>query len=423
MTGTFDFHFGDAIRASNPHPSPGSYDDLPEDVRERAERDLANIMGDAAEGHRGGVEKKRNPSRWLMAASTATLLVIGVIAVPNVRDQATPEATAEALLTQAGDAAEKRQGLNNAAVTSQDYQRRVDSAEDFTLNTVTEVGAGGLTKVNTDAELSDVPEALRERAQTLQTWRNNGSISAMTSTDAKITLKEVNSQTPTPANILDVLRKGWGENTARGALELLTLPGLDVGWQSQLFHLLADEPGAEVQRDGNGTEGIAPESDPNAKLVRVSLPEDGLSMAFYPVTGQLVQVDNLVGQGVRTLIDAAGILNCVHVTGLNGPESVSLACADDNYMLADLTWDNWGEPQATARGTAWMNACEGSCADDKPRPCPVEVKATEQKQCGYNLNVYTRLDMHYPERAKDPENTPQDEVFDLQCSAPAADEG
>lgn len=378
MTGTFDFHFGDAIRASNPHPSPGSYDDLPEDVRERAERDLANIMGDAAEGHRGGVEKKRNPSRWLMAAATATLLVIGVIAVPTVRDQATPEATAEALLTQAGDAAQKRPGLNNAAVTSQDYQRRVDRAGDFTLNTVTEVGAGGLTKVNTDAELSDVPEALR---------------------------------------------KGWGENTARGALELLTLPGLDVGWQSQLFHLLADEPGAEVQRDGNGTEGIAPESDPNAELVHVSLPEDGLSMAFYPVTGQLVQVDNLVGQGVRTRIDAAGILNCVHVTGLNGPESVSLACADNNYMLANLTWDNWGGPQATARGTAWVNACEGSCADDKPRPYPVEVKATEQKQCGYNLNVYTRLDLHYPERAKDPKNTPQDEVFDLQCSAPAADEG
>ncbi len=193
---------------------------------------------------------------------------------------------------------------------------------------------------------------------------------------------------------------------------MLLTPGLRAERQREAYDLLAGLPGTEVTSTKEGTSGG------EDSLVTLRRAEDGteaLEFSLIPSTGQLVSVRGLVGPGVETTVAAAGIVGCVHVTGVGGPENLSLACADNNYMLDGLQWSGWNSPEATATGQAWINTCDPNCAEGQRKQLPVKVTATRQRSCGYNLDVYTQLKVDYSDEISAAEPLAQDETFDLTC--------
>jgi hypothetical protein len=55
------------------------------------------------------------------------------------------------------------------------------------------------------------------------------------------------------------------------------------------------------------------------------------------------------------------------------PRTFTLACADANESLGSLTWQNWGEPTATASGKLVVNTCRPTCVAGKFVSYPVDV--------------------------------------------------
>ena len=112
---------------------------------------------------------------------------------------------------------------------------------------------------------------------------------------------------------------------------------------------------------------------------------------------------------MTTRVEATAILGCVSVTGLEGPELISLACADNNYLVRDLKWSNWGADSARAEGTAFINDCDPNCADSGFTELPVTVTVRKPQECGYNAKLYSRLDVAYVDEPA------RDETFDIGC--------
>ena len=44
------------------------------------------------------------------------------------------------------------------------------------------------------------------------------------------------------------------------------------------------------------------------------------------------------------------------------PATVTIACADDGFIINGLSWPDWGAGAAHASGTATINTCEPNCA-------------------------------------------------------------
>ncbi len=51
------------------------------------------------------------------------------------------------------------------------------------------------------------------------------------------------------------------------------------------------------------------------------------------------------------------------ITGSVEPKSLTVACGDGNFVVADITWDSWGQDEAGGGGTAQVNSCDPNCAD------------------------------------------------------------
>lgn len=427
-----------ALRESNPQPETPSYAALPDTVRARAEHDLASILSRPADLQFQGADLVRDgevatestqdpatviplargeKSRWrnrptalLVAAAAVAAVVFAGLSLPGVRENATPVASADTLFTQAGDAAKAQPDTSSAAMGSRDYQHRVDTFGNAKVTAVTEVEATGQADVKVSAQPTPAPAELSSWLAVVSQWRDASQVTAATTQGQPLTLSEINEQEPTPQAVVDTLRRGWGEDATRGALSLLTLPGLNSGWRAQLFHKLADTPGATVEGD------VLPGTGNDAQPVRIGFPNGQLSVVFFPTTGQIAEMHNVVAPGVDTRINAAGLFNCVHVGGLDGPEEISLACADNNHVLTDLTWDSWGAPEAIGRGTAWYNNCDPDCASGVARPFPVEVRASRLQRCGYNLDIYTHIAVTYPGRPADTDpGAPADDSLELTC--------
>ena len=110
-----------------------------------------------------------------------------------------------------------------------------------------------------------------------------------------------------------------------------------------------------------------------------------------------MRVVGLVGPDVETTVDATAILDCVSVTGLDGPERISLACADNNYLVNQLKWSNWGAETAEADGVAIENDCDPNCAEGTFKEEKVKVVVDEREACGYHAEVYSRVRVQYPD--------------------------
>ncbi|AWB84133.1 hypothetical protein C3E79_06275 [Corynebacterium liangguodongii] len=315
---------------------------------------------------------------WLSAAAAALVVVgIGFGALP----QQQARAEAEEALEQASESSLAKS--QPPRVTSADYLRRVDASGEARVVTVMRTDAGGAVDVEQHTS-GELPQVLEEAARGVAT------------------------QTPLDPerDIVGELREKPRSQAVREALTLLLSPGLGAQQQSELYAFIAGQSGNRVIARGSEREGEA---------ITISRAHDGLTLTILPETGQLVSVTGLVAPEVTTTVDAAGIVGCVNVTGVAGPEEISLACADNNYVVSDLEWQGWNSESARATGTAWINECDPDCASGRMRKFPVQVRASEKRSCGYNLEVYTSLEVTYSSEVRSSEPLAANETFELGC--------
>ena len=71
------------------------------------------------------------------------------------------------------------------------------------------------------------------------------------------------------------------------------------------------------------------------------------------------------------------------------PDTISLACADDNIYVAAINWTNWGGRRSQGSGTLTVNNCKPSCAADKFKTYPViiSVRKVRIRKCGTKKRV------------------------------------
>lgn len=332
----------DQLRAANPVPDAA----LSDVSRDHSERTLARIT--------------RPRSTWTVAAAAILTLALvgGVVPLLNHSE---PVASAAEILTQAGESAAARPDAADKGVTAKEYMKRVDTLGDATAVTEYSVDAGGAVQVTSQGEVPGF--------------------------DPQPTVNPEDLVIATDRAGLDRLADSF-PNRALGALELLLQPGLSSEQQKIAYDMLAEAEGNEVGTvDGEGED----------QLVTVLRDADHVSFSVLPATGQLVRVVGLVGPGVETTIDATAILDCVSVTGLEGPDRISLACGDNNYLVNQLEWSNWGADAAEAEGQAIENNCDPNCAEGEFSEEKVKVVVDKRMACGYNTEVYSRVRVQYPD--------------------------
>lgn len=64
---------------------------------------------------------------------------------------------------------------------------------------------------------------------------------------------------------------------------------------------------------------------------------------------------------------------------------------------------------------AWLNACDPNCAQGQWKTYPVKVTATNKRTCGYNLEVYTKIDVEYDSDEQAPDGIPLKETYEPIC--------
>jgi hypothetical protein len=78
------------------------------------------------------------------------------------------------------------------------------------------------------------------------------------------------------------------------------------------------------------------------------------------------------------------------------PVTLTLACGDGTIALSGLTWSNWGQPTATAKGTYSLVICVPSCATGTE----VHYAATVTVS-GLRSGSYTAMHINAPNAPKD----------------------
>lgn len=375
-----------ALRRANPVTD----DTLTPEQQQRADATLASIltredMGSTATD--GGSSRRLTLS--LVAAAAVVALVVGVSVVPRMHGTNEPPVlTAADYLSTAADASAS---MEQPAVTSTDYLRRVDQKGDSRVISTFVTDASGEVTSHVEHQGPPLP------------WLYDADKVVLDS-------REVNGA----GDVDTFIQQRFGtsaDDRARGALTVLLTPGLQSDTQKQAYSVLAGLPGNRVVSVASAKAG----GDDEVVTIARGDGENAMEFSVIPETGQLTRVVGLNGVGVATTVDAAGIVGCVHVTGLAGPEQLSLACADNNYLLDALTWQGWNSPEATATGTAWINGCDPSCTEGTRKQFRVHVIASARKSCGYNLDVYTRVRVTFRDEDKAQSELAQDETFELGC--------
>lgn len=336
------------LRAANPVPDAA----LDDAALTRSEAVLSDIVDSGS----------HTPWKAVAAGVGVLALVGGVIPFVNHSE---PVAVAE-VLTHAGEAAAAQPDAADKGVTSKEYLKRVDTDGSSTATTEYSVGVDGTVNISSQGELPGFDPQPVIPAEDL-----------MAATD-RAGLETLADRFP---------------NRALGALQLLLQPGLSSAQQKIVYDILAATDGNDLASASQGShDGVGEDG-----LISVIRDADHVSFSILPATGQLVRVVGLVGPNVTTTVEATAILGCVSVTGLEGPDSISLACGDNNYLVKDLKWSNWGADEATAEGTAVENDCDPFCAEGTFKQTPVRVVVDKREACGYNAKVYSRIRVIYPD--------------------------
>ena len=332
----------DQLRAANPVPDAT----LSDDSLKHSEATLARIT-------------KGRPTWTYAAAGVAVLALVGGV-IPLLNNSE-PVASASEILTQTGEAAGAQPDALDKGITAKDYMKRVDTVGDAIAVTEYSVDAGGAVEVSSQGEVPGFDPQPSVNPEDLIIASDRAGLEKLADTFP---------------------------NRALGALELLLQPGLSSEQQKITYEILADT-------DGNDVGSV--EGEGEDELVTVIRDSDHVSFSVLPATGQLVRVVGLVGPDVETTVDATAILDCVSVTGLDGPERISLACADNNYLVNQLKWSNWGAETAEADGVAIENDCDPNCAEGTFKEEKVKVVVDEREACGYHAEVYSRVRVQYPD--------------------------
>lgn len=386
-------HFDDELTRQLADANPVRNPELNELERRRSEKHLQAILGDARAGlgsraGSGSGAGRSNSGRWLLGAAAAvSAIALGTGLLPNLFNGQEATATAEEILATAGESSLHAADATDIAVTAQEYLERTDRLGEEFVSTAYEVSADGQVRTST-AQSNNAPAELQNA-------------------DRNLSVDPVQLQaTGADTESLRALADSLDDSTARGVLKLLLHPALSSAQQKVLYELMAS-------LDGNDLAGVEQSTTGgDDELVTVIRDVDQLSFSVIPATGQLVRVHGLVGPGITTEVSATAIVDCVHVTGLEGPEMISTACADNNYYVEDLEWENWGADTATATGTAWINNCDPLCADGEFATFPVRLTLDNREECGYNARIYSRMLLEYPE------NPDRNEEFSIGCAQP-----
>ena len=82
------------------------------------------------------------------------------------------------------------------------------------------------------------------------------------------------------------------------------------------------------------------------------------------------------------------------------PDTISLACADDNIYVGAINWRNWGGRRSGGRGTLTVNNCNPNCAADKFKTYPVHItlRRVRVRKCSTKKRVpmYTTAILGFP---------------------------
>lgn len=386
-------HFDDELTRQLGDANPVRNPELNELERRRSEKHLQAILGDARAGlgsraGSGSGAGRSNSGRWLLGAAAAvSAIALGTGLLPSLFNGQESTATAEEILATAGESSLHAADATDIAITAQEYLERTDRLGEEFVSTAYEVSADGQVRTST-AQSNNAPAELQDANRNL-------------SVDP-VQLQATGADTESLRALADSL----DDSTARGVLKLLLHPALSSEQQKALYELMAS-------LDGNDLAGVEQSTTGgDDEVVTVIRDVDQLSFSVIPATGQLVRVHGLVGPGITTEVSATAIVDCVHVTGLEGPEMISTACADNNYYVEDLEWENWGADTATATGTAWINNCDPLCADGEFATFPVRLTLDNREECGYNARIYSRMLLEYPE------NPDRNEEFSIGCAQP-----
>lgn len=383
-------HFDDELTRQLADANPVRNPELNELERRRSEKHLQAILSNGAADVSGASanQSRSNSGRWLLGAAAAvSAIALGTGLLPSLFNGQEATATAEEILATAGESSLHAADATDIAITAQEYLERTDRLGEEFVSTAYEVSADGQVRTST-AQSNNAPAELQDANRNL-------------SVDP-VQLQATGADTESLRALADSL----DDSTARGVLKLLLHPALSSEQQKALYELMAS-------LDGNDLAGVEQSTTGgDDEVVTVIRDVDQLSFSVIPATGQLVRVHGLVGPGITTEVSATAIVDCVHVTGLEGPEMISTACADNNYYVEDLEWENWGADTATATGTAWINNCDPLCADGEFATFPVRLTLDNHEECGYNARIYSRMLLEYPE------NPDRNEEFSIGCAQP-----
>lgn len=346
------------------------------------------------------------PHPVLAAAVVGAVALAALLIAPTLfRETAAPASAAE-LLNAAADVVPAKAswvapGTSESAVYRQDVRRTTpyqDRGFRYSIDATirTSVTSGGQATVETTV----APPRFTD--DTMRTaWEQAGRPALAGATpgtrvvtepliyhmsDRTLSWSQVNALPTEPSALARALSPaGYQALIYRDALALLAAPAVPPDLQAALYRVLAAQPDLTATEDGD--------------TVRISR-ADNLTFTFLRATGQLTGVEESSGPGGSMAVLAAGTVGCVQPLEASPPDEIFIGCATGAYRLTDLRWTGWGDDQATATGIAAIVDCDPYCAVGPTNRTPVTVKAGEPRTCGYNLSVYTRLDMVYDRPTK-----------------------
>jgi hypothetical protein len=133
----------------------------------------------------------------------------------------------------------------------------------------------------------------------------------------------------------------------------------------------------------------------------------GVAVAATVVTG-------FASAGGITLTSGPTIPDCAGQAV--APSLMTLSCADGNYGLAGMKWQNWGAATTRGSGTARANDCTPNCAAGKIQNFPVVATTSAIRTCRSGRKQYTQLVLNYS--GSRPAGLGATDTWKFPCDAP-----